>query len=135
MLDAPTLILALVLDDLVLAAALWLATPRRARSGVSSWCASLALQALASTLLGVRMANAAALTASIVAVNAALALSLTLQLSSLAAHYRRPFARPWHLAAALGCSLVAAALATHPALRIGGVSLLYGGAMLAIGLA
>src|SRR4051794_1862177 len=91
MLDAPTLILALVLDDLVLAAALWLAIPRRARSGVSAWCASLMLQALASAMLGLRRMDGATLAASVVAVNAALALSLTLQLSSLAAHYRRPF--------------------------------------------
>ncbi|MCU1279847.1 MAG: hypothetical protein JWM53_3393 [bacterium] len=134
MLDAPTLILGLALDDLVLAAALWLAIPRRSPSGVRQWCAALALQALASVLLGRRAFGGTALTASIVAVNVALALSLTLQLSSLSAHYRRPFARPWHLAAALGCALVAGVLVARPALRIGAVSVIYGAAMIAIGL-
>jgi diguanylate cyclase (GGDEF)-like protein len=132
MLDVPTLILGLVLDDLVLAAALWLAIPRRVSSGVPAWCASLTMQALASALLGLRSAGSVALLASVVAVNAALAFSLTLQLASLSAFYRKPFARPWHLAAALGCGLVAGALVGHPALRIGAVSLVYGAAMLAI---
>jgi O-antigen/teichoic acid export membrane protein len=137
MLDAPTLILGLVLDDLVLAAALWLAIPRRSQSGALQWCASLGMQALALALLGLRggvgVGGATVATASVIAVNAALAFSLTLQLSSLSAFYRRPFARPWHLAAALGCAMAAGVLVAHPALRIAAVSLIYGGAMLAIG--
>jgi diguanylate cyclase (GGDEF)-like protein len=134
MLDSPTLILGLVLDDLVLAAALWLAIPRRPWSGVGAWCGSLGMQALALTLLGLRSGGGIALAVSVVAVNAAVALGLTLQLSSLSAFYRRPFARPWHLAAALGCGLVGGALASHPSARIAAVSLIYAGGMTAIGL-
>jgi len=132
MLDAPTLILALALDDLVLAAALWLAIARRERRGVAGWCASLGLQALSFALVAARARGGPALAASVAAVNAAMALSLTLQLSSLFAFYRRPFARSWHLAAALGCGLVGGALATHPPLRIAAVSSLYAGAMIVI---
>jgi diguanylate cyclase (GGDEF)-like protein len=134
MLDTPTLILALVLDDLVLAAALWLAIAGRDRHGVAGWCASLALQALSFVLLGARAGDGAALIASVVAVNACMSLSLTLQLASLFAFYRRSFARPWHLAAALGCGLVAGALAMHGALRIGVLGIPYATAMAAIAL-
>jgi diguanylate cyclase (GGDEF)-like protein len=137
MLDAPTLIFALVLDDLVLAAALWLAVARRDRRGVPAWCASLGLQALSFVLLGVRGdggARGLPLAASVVAVNATTALSLTLQLSSLCALYRRPFARPWHAAGALGCALGGALLLSHPGARIALLSLVYAGALAAIGL-
>ena len=132
MLDAPTLTLAVVLDDLVLLAALGLAIPRRAALGVTAWCASLGLQALAGALLGL---SAATSTASIVVVDAALALSLTLQLASLSAFYRRRFARRWHLGAALGCGLIGGALNAQAALRLAVISLIYAGALGALGLA
>jgi diguanylate cyclase (GGDEF)-like protein len=134
MLDAPTLILGLVLDDLVLAAALWLAIPRRSPSGVGLWCASLCAQALAFALVGVRAGAGAPMVASIVVVNVATALSLTLQLASLSSFYRHPFARPWHLAGALGCALVSLVLAAHPALRIGAFGVAFAAAMVVIGL-
>jgi diguanylate cyclase (GGDEF)-like protein len=133
MLDTPTLILALVLDDLVLAAALWLAVARRDRHDVRGWCASLVLQALSFVLIGARAGDGSLLAASVVAVNASVALSLTLQLSSIHAFYRKPFARPWHLAGALGCGLAGGTLATHAALRIAALSLPYAAAMVAIG--
>jgi len=133
MLDTPTLIFAVVLDDLVLAAALWLAIARRERRGVGAWSASLVLQALSFALVAVRPTDGAALAASVVAVNGAMALSLTLQLAALLAFYRRPFARAWHPCAALGCGLVGGALAMHPAPRVAAVGVAYAAAMIAIG--
>lgn len=132
MLDTPTLLLGFAVDDLVLAAALWLAVPRGPSSGAGAWSASLLLQASACALFAGHGSGGLA-TAAAVAADGALALALTLQLSALAAQQRRPFARPWHLAAALGCALVGAGLAAHPAARVAALSLAYGAALVAIG--
>lgn len=123
MLDAPTLILALALDDLVLAAALWLAIPRRHRHGVAAWSASLALQAFSFTLIGVRGDASLVEVVSLVAINASSALSLSLQLAAVREFAKQRYAQRWHVAAALGGAVAAAALARHPALRIAVISL------------
>ena len=134
MLDAPTLILALALDDLVLAAALWVAIPRRHRHGVAAWSVSLALQALSFTLIGLRGQDSLIEVVSLVVINAASALSLSLQLAALRALDKRPLAPTWHLGAAFAAAAVAAVLARHPALRIALISLGLSGAFVAVGM-
>ena len=122
MLDAPTLILALALDDLVLAAALWIAIPRRQRQGVAAWSASLALQALSFTLIALRGQQSLVEVPSLVVINGASVLSLSLQLAALRSLAHQPLARAWHLAAALGGAIAGAALSQHPPLRIAVIS-------------
>lgn len=146
MLDTPTLLVALVLDDLVLAAALWLALGGRARRDVRGWCASLALQALALALIALRASSRSAATASdadgdgamraafAVTIAGSSALVLTLQLGALATFQRRPLARAWHLLPALACALFGGALAAHPALRAATLALLLGALLIAIAL-
>lgn len=134
MLDAPTLILALALDDLVLAAALWVAIPHRHRHGVAAWSASLALQAFSFTLIGMRGEASLVELGSLVAINASSALSLSLQLSALRQFAKRDYAQKWHLLAALAGAVVAGLLARHPAARIALMSLGIAGAFVALGL-
>ncbi|HEY2743310.1 MAG TPA: GGDEF domain-containing protein [Polyangia bacterium] len=128
MLDAPTLILALALDDLVLAAALWLAIPGKQRYGVAAWSASLALQALSFGFMwhGTPLVGSIG---TILVVNAAGALSITLQLAALYALARRPFARMWHVAMVLANGMVSIALASHPAPRLIIVCLIIAGVL------
>ena len=128
MLDAPTLILALALDDLVLAAALWVAIPRRHRHGVPAWSVSLALQALSFTLIGVRGQASLVEVVSLVVINVASALSLSLQVAALREVGKQPLARAWHLAVALAAAIAAAGLARHPSARIAIISVGLAGA-------
>jgi len=133
MLDAPTLILALALDDLVLAAALWVAIPRRHRHGVAQWSTSLALQALSFTLIGVRGQASLVDVWSLVVINLASALSLSLQIAALREVGKKPLARAWHLAVALAAAIAAAGLARYPAPRIALISAGLAGAFAALG--
>ena len=133
MLDAPTLILALALDDLVLAAALWVAIPRRHRHGVAQWSTSLALQALSFTLIGVRGQASLVDVWSLVVINLASALSLSLQIAALREVGKKPLARAWHLAVALATAIAAAGLARYPAPRIALISAGLAGAFAALG--
>ena len=133
MLDAPTLILALALDDLVLAAALWVAIPRRHRHGVPAWSVSLALQALSFTLIGVRGQASLVEVVSLVVINVASALSLSLQVAALREVGKQPLARAWHLAVALAAAIAAAGLARHPSARIAIISVGLAGAFAGLG--
>ena len=135
MLDAATMLLALALDDLVLAAALWLAIPRRHRHGVAAWSTSLLLQAFSFTLIGMRGDASLVEVVSLVAINASSALSLSLELAAIHEFAKKPYAQTWHVAAALGGALVAAVLTRHPAARIAVMSLAIAAGFVAIGVA
>jgi diguanylate cyclase (GGDEF)-like protein len=132
MLDAPTLILALALDDLVLAAALWLAIPGKQRYGVTAWSASLLLQALSFCFMGPRGPALVGNVATLLIVNMSGALSITLQLAALYALTRRPFSRLWHVAMVLGNAIVSLALVQHPAPRLVIVCLVIAGVLVLV---
>src|SRR3569833_1535258 len=110
MLDAATMLLALALDDLVLAAALWLAIPRRHRHGVAAWSTSLLLQAFSFTLIGTRGDASLGEAVSLVAIIASSALCLSLELAAIREFAKKPYAQTWHVAAVLGGAVVAAVL-------------------------
>jgi len=135
MLDAATMLLALALDDLVLAAALWLAIPRRHRHGVAAWSTSLLLQAFSFTLIGMRGDASLVEVVSLVAINASSALSLSLELAAIREFAKKPYAQTWHVAAVLGGAVVAAVLTRHPAARIAVMSLAIAAGFVAIGVA
>jgi len=134
MLDAPTLVLALALDDLVLAAALWLAIPGKQRHGVRGWSLSLLLQAVAFVFMEPRLAALVGLVGSRLVVNGTAALSVTLQLAALFALARRSFARMWHVAAVLGIAMVTLALVGHAAPRLVMVNVVVGCVLVLVGL-
>jgi diguanylate cyclase (GGDEF)-like protein len=134
MLDAPTLVLALALDDLVLAAALWLAIPGKQRHGVRGWSLSLLLQALAFVFMAPRLLGLVGHVAAMLLINSAAALSVTLQLAALLALSRRSFARLWHVAIVLGISIVSIALGGRAAPRLVIVNLVVGAGLVLIGL-
>jgi diguanylate cyclase (GGDEF)-like protein len=117
MIDAPTLVLALALDDVVLAAALWVAIPGKQRYGVALWSASLLLQAVSFLCMWNGGAVIGPL-ATIIIVNAGAGLSVTFQLAALHAVARRPFPRLWHVAIALAVTIVSVAFSTRPAPRL-----------------
>ena len=118
MIDAPTLILALALDDVVLAAALWLAIPGKQRYGVAAWTASLVLQALSFTFMGPRGVAVFGAVGVLLVVNICGALSITLQLAALYALSRQPFSRLWHLSIVLATAITTLSLVRHPAPRL-----------------
>jgi diguanylate cyclase (GGDEF)-like protein len=132
MLDVTTLLFALVLNDLVLAASLWLAVPRGARLGTGRWCAALALQAVGFGLFAVRSSDPQL--ASIVAVNLASSLSLAMQASALLAFHHRKHAWWWTIAPPLAIAAGFGACAAWPVARAIAGGVVYGTASLGLAL-
>ncbi len=130
MLHLPTLLFALVLTDVVLAASLWVAIARTARRGVTAWSLSLLLQA---TFFVLAAAAGPAPGVAIVAVsNGLAALGYTMQLAAILAWHERRLPAFVHVAAAVLCAASLGPLAAEPRLRVVVGSSFYGLTALAI---
>lgn len=116
MIDLPTLLLATIVTDVVLAATLWIAARRGVRDGMASWFGSLGVRVAA---LGMFAGPAGGNDPAIVVIaTALLALSLTLQAAALLEFGGRKLA-PWvHSAVIAGTALPFALLSGAPSAQV-----------------
>jgi diguanylate cyclase (GGDEF)-like protein len=129
MLHIPTLLFALSLTDVVLAATLLVALGPGAR-GARPWSMSLVLQAISFAIYALR--DPMGEIGLVAAVNGVAALSFTMQAEGVLAFHRRTFRRAWHAIAPLATAVVFASLTFHPRVRLLANGLLCTGAMVAI---
>ncbi|MBI2395285.1 MAG: GGDEF domain-containing protein [Deltaproteobacteria bacterium] len=130
MLDVPTLLFALMLTDVVLAASLWVALGRADRQGVGAWTISLLLQATFFVVTSLRGPTTDPLTTALTA--AAAAAGYSAQLAAVLRFYGRRTPPAAHAGGALAVAAILGALAARPQVRIVVASVIYGATMFAM---
>jgi diguanylate cyclase (GGDEF)-like protein len=116
MFDIRSLFLVMVATNLVIAASLWMGLGRRLKGGLGPWTASLVAQAMALALFGLRGEIPDAF--SVVAGNALLGLTLSLQAAAVLRFRGRGFPFVGHLAAAGTAAFAVGALLHDPGTRV-----------------